>query len=128
MYSRLHSNNEKRARGGVYSRPPQVFVPGLTIERIIALVCERFNVTPERLLALERRGPFAEPRRISMWLSQNLTNLPQSHISSAHNRESGAVHSAVLAVERARKRSAEFMQLTESLKQTLIRAYMPATT
>lgn len=60
---------------------------GMTIEKVLADVCEVFEIPEEKLLAKNRQVIFVEPRRIFIWVAFKKIGCPKIHISRFLNQD-----------------------------------------
>lgn len=91
-----------------------------TVDEILAAVAERFDVTPQELLARDRRPSIALARKIAMRLTRELTDhsLPQigRHFGG---RDHSTVLSAIRSLEADMTRDPTVAALVDSLRQRL---------
>lgn len=94
--------------------PPAPFTRAITFRRIVALVAEEFNVTPEQIRGHYRTQKFVFPRHLSQYLAQRVLCLSLPLIGRYFFRD----HSSVLhAIRKLKRKIDEDPTLRETVER-----------
>ncbi len=88
-----NSNIDMRLAERVIQRAVKVDNRPLTIDDILEVVCQHYNVTPQNVFSKSRKRDFVQARQVSMYLAQKFTKMPTSRIGQLIG---GRDHSTVI--------------------------------
>jgi chromosomal replication initiator protein len=93
--------------------------PAVTVEDIIAAVCNHFSLRPTDLRSKRRSKNVAVPRQLAMYLCRKLLGVSFPHIGELFARDHSTVIHANAVTERRIKEDTAFQASVERLERTL---------
>ena len=92
-----------------------------TVAAVVDATATQFGLSPEELLARDRRPQVAHARKVAMYLARELTDQSLPEIGRGFGgRDHSTVHSAVRSIGTGVRRDPELAMTVESLKRDLV--------
>ncbi len=102
--------------------PPSITDP-CSVSTIVQAAAAAFDLTPEQLLARDRRPAVSRARKVAMYLARELTSQSLPEIGRGFGgRDHSTVLSAVRSVDAEVHRDPELAMKVESLRKSLVTA------
>ena len=112
-----NSNIDMRLAERVMKRAVKVDDHPLTIDDILEIVCQHYNVTPQNVFSKSRKRDYVLARQISMYLAQKFTKMPTARIGQLiGGRDHSTVIHSCSAIEQRLKVDKAFSEELSSIE------------
>ena len=91
-----------------------------TVGGIQKAVCEYYNVSQADLVGKKRSANITEARQVGIYLCRTLIDIPLKTVGSEFNRDHSTAHYSMNVVEEKLKKSREFNEAMEILRQMIL--------
>lgn len=105
----------ERVKGSVHEFVPKKDSDQKKMDDIILAVSKKFNITREDILSTKRNKEIAIPRHICVFVARQVTNLSQSQIGKAINRDRTTVISSESYVKETMEQDSSFAYEVNSI-------------